>query len=136
MTLCAGKRDLKAPTSRCGMHLEVANCDLYGTGDNARIFLLQSKLSDPMVENMSPTEPVSESALGALREVPYMGVIFVVAEAMKLGFVNGHPDWCNLGQGQPEVGDMEGAPPRIGSVSILPEDHAYGPLGGIPELRA
>ena len=41
--------------------------------------------------------------LGSLQAVPYMGVIFVVAEAVKLGFYNGHPDWANLGQGQPEV---------------------------------
>jgi aspartate/methionine/tyrosine aminotransferase len=75
------------------------------------------------------------SPRGALREVPFMGVIFVVAEAMKLGFINGDPDWCNLGQGQPEVGPMEGAPRRIDSVKIEPQDHAYGPLGGIPELR-
>jgi aspartate/methionine/tyrosine aminotransferase len=64
-----------------------------------------------------------------------MGVIFVVAEAMKLGFVNGHPDWCNLGQGQPEVGPMKGAPPRVDSVAIEPEDHAYGHLGGTDALR-
>jgi hypothetical protein len=49
----------------------------------------------------------SEPALGAFRPIPYMGVIWVVAEAMKLGFRNGHPDWCNLGQGQPEV-DVRG----------------------------
>lgn len=73
--------------------------------------------------------------LGALRRVPYMGVIFVVAEAMKLGFTNGHPDWSNLGQGQPEVGEMEGAPPRVDSVEIRPEDHAYGPIEGTDELR-
>ncbi|MDZ4771932.1 MAG: pyridoxal phosphate-dependent aminotransferase [Planctomycetota bacterium] len=71
----------------------------------------------------------------ALREVPFMGVIWVVHEASKLGFTNGHPDWCNLGQGQPEVGVMAGAPPRIDHVEIEPEDHAYGPLGGTPELR-
>jgi hypothetical protein len=75
------------------------------------------------------------SLLGALREVPYMGVIFVVAEAMKLGFTNGDPDWCNLGQGQPEIGPMEGAPPRIDAVRIESEDHAYGPLGGTEEMR-
>ena len=73
--------------------------------------------------------------LGAFREVPFMGVIFVVHEAMKRGFVNGHPDWSNLGQGQPEVGAMEGAPERIADVHIEPEDHAYGPLEGISELR-
>ncbi len=79
------------------------------------------------------TETVVER--GAFREVPYMGVIWVVAEAVKLGFVNGHPDWCNLGQGQPEVGPMEGAPPRISHVDLQPGDHAYGPLEGTPELR-
>jgi aspartate/methionine/tyrosine aminotransferase len=76
------------------------------------------------------------SPRGALRAVPYMGVIWVVAEAHKLGFVNGHPDWCNLGQGQPEVGPMRGAPERISQVKIEPADHAYGPLEGLPELRA
>lgn len=73
--------------------------------------------------------------LGAFRDVPYMGVIFVVAEAVKLGFYNGHPDWCNIGQGQPEVGEMEGAPPRLTSVELEPGDHAYGPLEGTLELR-
>lgn len=71
----------------------------------------------------------------ALRDVPYMGVIWVVAEAMKLGFYNGNPEWSNLGQGQPEVGDMEGAPSRISSFDVLPQDHAYGPLSGSQELR-
>jgi len=64
-----------------------------------------------------------------------MGVIHVVAEAVKLGFSNGDPDWCNLGQGQPEVGEMAGAPPRITSVELDSTDAAYGPLEGIPELR-
>ncbi len=64
-----------------------------------------------------------------------MGVIYVVAEAMKLGFHNGHPQWCNLGQGQPEVGPMRGAPPRIHNIALSPEDHAYGPLGGTEPLR-
>ncbi len=71
----------------------------------------------------------------AFRNVPYMGVIFVVTEAMKLGFRNGHPDWSNLGQGQPEIGEMEGAPPRIRSVELTESDAAYGPLEGTDELR-
>ena len=69
------------------------------------------------------------------RDIPYMGVIWVVAEAHKLGFFNGHPDWCNLGQGQPEVGPMDGAPPRIDHVQMEPIDHAYGPVDGTDELR-
>jgi len=77
---------------------------------------------------------VAES-LGAFRPIPYMGVIYVVAEAVKLGFQNGHPDWCNLGQGQPEVGEMEGAPPRFTDFRVKPEDQAYGPVEGTLELR-
>lgn len=79
------------------------------------------------------TETPSE--LGALRPIPYMGVIYVVAEAMKLGFYNGHPDWCNLGQGQPEVGPMAGAPERISAIALEPGDHAYGPIGGSQAAR-
>jgi aspartate/methionine/tyrosine aminotransferase len=79
---------------------------------------------------------MNEAEPSFLRDVPYMGVIWVVHEASQLGFVNGHPDWCNLGQGQPEVGPMEGAPPRIESVTLQPADHAYGPLGGLEDMRA
>jgi aspartate/methionine/tyrosine aminotransferase len=76
------------------------------------------------------------SAPASFRSIPYMGVIHVVAEAMKLGFTNGDPDWCNLGQGQPEVGPMEGAPPRLARVDIAPQEHAYGPVNGTDALRA
>lgn len=71
----------------------------------------------------------------ALREVPYMGVIRVVVEASKLGYSADNPDWSNLGQGQPEVGPLPGAPPRFDRIDIAPSDHAYGPVGGLPALR-
>lgn len=70
-----------------------------------------------------------------VRYVPYMGVIWTVNEASKLGFYNGHPNWCNVGQGQPEVGTIEGAPDRIESLKLQPSDAAYGPVGGTPEVR-
>lgn len=79
---------------------------------------------------MNPTLPKS-----AFRRLPYMGVIRVNVEAMEHGFRMGHPDWANLGQGQPEVGEMEGAPPRMEHAPFQPEDHAYGPIEGIPEMR-
>ncbi len=75
-------------------------------------------------------------SLGPLRDVPYMGVIFVVAEAAKLGYYGEHPDWCNLGQGMPEVGPLPGAPDRVTNITIAPDDHAYGPVAGLAELRA
>lgn len=70
-----------------------------------------------------------------VRYVPYMGVIWTVNEASKLGFYNGHPDWCNVGQGQPEVGTIDGAPDRIESLKLQPSDAAYGSVGGTLEVR-
>ena len=71
----------------------------------------------------------------AFRSLPFMGVIRVNNEAGKVGYRMGDPEWCNLGQGQPEVGPLEGAPPRFDRIEIQPADHAYGPVEGIPELR-
>lgn len=71
----------------------------------------------------------------AFKEIPDMGVIWVMDEAVKLGFYNGNPEWANLGQGQPEFGEMEGAPARIKEFKIEITDNEYGPLNGMPELR-
>ena len=69
------------------------------------------------------------------RETPHTGVFHVMSEAQKSGYRPGRPDWCNLGQGQPEVGRIEGAPSRLSWITLEPHDHAYGPVGGIDELR-
>jgi N-succinyldiaminopimelate aminotransferase len=69
------------------------------------------------------------------RPVPFTGVIYVVAEATKHGYAYGDPDWCNLGQGQPETGELPGAAARICDVPIRPGDQEYSPVAGIPELR-
>jgi N-succinyldiaminopimelate aminotransferase len=69
------------------------------------------------------------------RSVPFTGVIFVMAEAARRGYRYGHPDWCNLGQGQPETGPLPGAPPRVHQVEIGVDDQDYAPVPGIWELR-
>lgn len=71
----------------------------------------------------------------AFRGVSRTGVVYVTLEAAKHGYRSGHPDWCNLGQGQPETGALPGAPPRIGHVEIDPADHEYAPVAGLRELR-
>jgi N-succinyldiaminopimelate aminotransferase len=71
----------------------------------------------------------------AFRPVPKTGVIFVTSEATKLGFSTTDPDWCNLGQGMPETGDLPGSPPRMHTVTIAPDDQEYAPVGGLWELR-
>ncbi|HEX8243919.1 MAG TPA: pyridoxal phosphate-dependent aminotransferase [Longimicrobium sp.] len=70
------------------------------------------------------------------RPVPFTGVIYVMAEATKRGYAYGHPEWCNLGQGQPETGPLPGAPDRLCEIGITPADQEYAPVQGVPELRA
>ena len=58
----------------------------------------------------------------AFRPVPKTGVIYVTSEAMKLGFTSADPDWCNLGQGQPETGDLPGADASAGDAAALDDE--------------
>jgi N-succinyldiaminopimelate aminotransferase len=81
-------------------------------------------------------------SLHAFRNVPKTGVIYVTSEAMKAGFRPGQADepatglpWCNLGQGQPETGELAGTPPRIVQIPIHVDDQEYAPVQGLLELR-
>lgn len=76
-----------------------------------------------------------ESTLVAFRQVPRTGVIFVTTEAAKRGFTMTDPDWCNLGQGQPETGELPGAPPRVHDIHVHVDDQDYAPVAGLSELR-
>ncbi len=78
---------------------------------------------------------MDESAFQAFRPVPKTGVIYVTSEATKRGFSPQSTDWCNLGQGQPETGELPGSPKRIDSVSIHMDDQEYAPVAGLWELR-
>ena len=71
----------------------------------------------------------------AFRPVPKTGVIYVTSEATKLGFNPSDPEWCNLGQGQPETGDLPGAPERVRELTIAADDQEYAPVAGLWELR-
>jgi hypothetical protein len=98
----------------------------------------ESNLTGPTAASPSPLRfpPMSSPApIPGFRPVPFTGVIYVMAEAGKLGYRYGHPDWCNLGQGQPETGPLPGAPPRVHRVEIGVDDQDYAPIPGIWELR-
>ena len=71
----------------------------------------------------------------AFRIVPRTGVIYVTAEATKLGFSPRDRSWCNLGQGMPETGPLPGSPERVLTAPISPADQEYAPVAGIWELR-
>ncbi len=88
------------------------------------------------------SDPLGEAApntAGAFRKVPRTGVIYVMGEAARLGYTYkadpGEDDWCNLGQGMPETGELPGAPPRCHSVPITVGDQEYAPVAGLWELR-
>jgi aspartate/methionine/tyrosine aminotransferase len=76
-----------------------------------------------------------DQVIPGFRQVPRTGVIYVMHEAAQLGFRYGHPEWANLGQGSPETGPLEGAPPRVDHLDIAAGSHAYGPIEGDRALR-
>lgn len=87
---------------------------------------------------MSELEPKPMSGIAevaAFRPVPRTGVIYVTVEAQKRGFSLDAPDWCNLGQGQPDTGTILGAPDRVRQIEVRPADLDYAPVPGIWELR-
>ncbi|HXN34039.1 MAG TPA: pyridoxal phosphate-dependent aminotransferase [Polyangiaceae bacterium] len=71
----------------------------------------------------------------AFRTVPRTGVIYVTTEAQRHGFSPADPEWCNLGQGQPETGALPGAPPRVSHVDVALDDQEYAPVQGVLQLR-
>jgi len=73
--------------------------------------------------------------LSVFRAVPRTGVIYVSAEAEKAGYRASDPEWCNLGQGQPETGPLPGAPERIAKVNFSTPDQEYAPVAGLWEVR-
>ena len=85
-------------------------------------------------------EPASDSTsdpaeLAAFRPVPRTGVIYVTVEAQKRGFRFDAPGSCNLGQGQPDTGELAGAPARVAQIDVDPGDLDYAPVTGVWELR-
>ncbi|CDS00179.1 hypothetical protein [Sporisorium scitamineum] len=66
------------------------------------------------------------------------GVIYVTDRATSNGFYYGNPEWANLGQGAPEVGNIEGGAPRTlqFDLSQFGEGvHEYAPNTGTMALR-
>jgi aspartate/methionine/tyrosine aminotransferase len=77
----------------------------------------------------------SSHSLEAFRSVPRTGVIYVMTEAERLGFRMHSDQWCNLGQGQPDTGELPGAPERRTELKIGLHDQDYAPVAGLWELR-
>lgn len=78
---------------------------------------------------------LNQPSIPGFRRVPRTGVIFVMDRATRAGFSYGDPEWANLGQGSPEVGDLPGAPARITTLSADPSSRKYSPVPGNVALR-
>ncbi|KAJ9479092.1 putative alanine aminotransferase [Pseudozyma hubeiensis] len=66
------------------------------------------------------------------------GVIYVTDRATSNGFYYGNPEWANMGQGAPEVGNIDGGTPRSlqFDLSEFGEGvHEYAPNTGTMALR-
>jgi aspartate/methionine/tyrosine aminotransferase len=87
------------------------------------------------VNPVSNHEAPAPIPIVGFRAVPRTGVIYVTTEAQRRGYRTGDPEWCNLGQGQPETGPLPGSPPRRDQVAIDVEDQEYAPVAGLTELR-
>lgn len=69
------------------------------------------------------------------RDVPQTGVIYVMHQAALRGYSPDNKAWANLGQGAPETGHLDGAPPRIEQITINPTHQEYAPITGQKALR-
>ena len=59
----------------------------------------------------------------------------MMLEAQKRGFSLDAPGWCNLGQGQPDTGQLPGAPQRVTRIDVRASDLDCAPVAGVWELR-
>ena len=73
--------------------------------------------------------------LHAFRTVPKTGVIYVMTEATKRGYLQNRANWANLGQGAPEINEIPNGPPRIINIPVSEDSYEYAPVGGTIELR-
>src|SRR6185436_9025750 len=80
---------------------------------------------------MNATE---QSSSPGFRFVPRTGVIYVMHEATAHGFSYEDARWANLGQGSPETGLIDEAPPRVESVTIAGSHQQYAPVAGSKDL--
>lgn len=78
---------------------------------------------------------MSYTAIPGFRKVPQTGVIYVMHKASEKGFQYDDSSWVNLGQGAPETGFLEGASPRIETLSVDSSLYEYSPVAGLKELR-
>lgn len=108
-------------------------CDVLPTATSSR--LNRSHIALTPLEFLRAHPPDTVRKCSAFRELPYAGVVQVAAEAARFGYTNGDPQWCNLGQGQPDVGPIDGAPERIDTMDVAPDDQVYGPVAGMHSLR-
>ncbi|MBI2411098.1 MAG: pyridoxal phosphate-dependent aminotransferase [Candidatus Kerfeldbacteria bacterium] len=69
------------------------------------------------------------------RTLPTSGVTEVMQKAVAAGFAFDNPEWANLGQGAPEVSQIDGGLDRVANIPNDPLLQMYGPVSGQKAVR-
>ncbi|CAE6451171.1 unnamed protein product [Rhizoctonia solani] len=86
-------------------------------------------------KGMPQTVNPDEETVPGIQHPGSTGVIYCTDRAMANGFTYGNPEWANLGQGAPEVGEIPDAAPRPQTVTLSHDSLEYAPTTGVKELR-
>ena len=74
--------------------------------------------------------------INSFNKIPETGVIKMMSMARNSGFFYGNSEWAYLGQGAPELGQLEGGIDRILNIEAPDRLCEYAPSAGLPDLRA
>ena len=97
-------------------------------------FRSESGISTPLVLPDVYTEPPHRFP-GLDTAQSSTGVIWTTERASEKGFTYEDPTWANLGQGAPEVGEIEGCPSKPDTINVDIHTREYAPTAGVKELR-
>lgn len=98
------------------------------------LFRSESGTSTPLLLPDAYTEPHHKFP-GLDTAHSSTGVIWTTERAAEQGFTYEEPTWSNLGQGAPEVGEIEGCPSKPDTINVNVHTREYAPTAGVTELR-
>lgn len=101
-----------------------------------RMYLKYHRHEDEsLIRKLGSSHATTPSDFPMLHRVAKTGAIYATSRATAHGFTPQDTEWANMGQGAPETGPIEGAPPRTLTMTIDDEDLEYAPVTGLTELR-
>jgi DNA-binding transcriptional MocR family regulator len=111
--------------------------DLSTVEDGAAQPAVENSVAAAGAPPLPPAPPQARrDAFRQFHRVEKTGVIYATSRASAHGFNPEDPSWANMGQGAPETGPLDNAPPRNFALNVPDPDLEYAPVTGLHELRA